>query len=107
MGKHDKKEEQTTVFSWQPMPDDWYKARIQTLEKENLELRKQIEKNNVDWSIVKEVKEANRKTNDDYIQGLIEEHREEIKFKESEIQELEYQIEKLKEAVVLAALREV
>ena len=37
MGKHDKVEPVTT-FSWQPMPDEWYKARIETLEKENLRL---------------------------------------------------------------------
>lgn len=41
MGKHDKKEgtlNPETRFSWQPMPDDFYKARIKTLEQENLKL---------------------------------------------------------------------
>ena len=40
MGKHDKTE---TNFSWQPMPDEWYKARIKALEKEGLEKDKEIE----------------------------------------------------------------
>ena len=36
MGKHDKHEE--VKFSWQPMPDEYYKARIKTLEKRIEEL---------------------------------------------------------------------
>ena len=40
MGKHDK---QGINFSWNPMPDEWYKARIETLEKENLAKDKEIE----------------------------------------------------------------
>ena len=43
MGKHDKHEENTTTFAWQPMPDDWYKARISALERENLELKAENE----------------------------------------------------------------
>ena len=39
-GKHEKKE---INFSWDPMPDEWYKARISTLEKEGLEKDKEIE----------------------------------------------------------------
>ena len=46
MGKHDKKVEQVTTFSWQPMPDDCYKARIETLEKENQRLAKDLESAN-------------------------------------------------------------
>lgn len=46
MGKHDKKEAQATRFSWQPMPDEWYKARIQTLEQENHKLAKDLESAN-------------------------------------------------------------
>ena len=42
MGKHDKKVEQVTNFAWQPMPDDFYKARIQTLEKENRKLSERV-----------------------------------------------------------------
>lgn len=38
MGKHDKQ----TTFSWQPMPDEWYKARIETLEKENQKLSERV-----------------------------------------------------------------
>lgn len=45
MGKHDKKDltAKDINFSWNPMPDDWYKARIQTLEKENQRLAKDLE----------------------------------------------------------------
>ena len=42
MGKHDKKDEHITVFTWQPMPDEFYKARISTLEKENARLREEL-----------------------------------------------------------------
>lgn len=42
MGKHDKH----TEFTWQPMPDEFYKARIKTLEKENLKLASELEKAN-------------------------------------------------------------
>lgn len=40
MGKHDKQE---INFSWDPMPDEFYKARIETLERENLAKDKEIE----------------------------------------------------------------
>ena len=50
MGKHDKfnwQMPQTTepaVISFDPPKDDFYKARISALEKENLKLRAEIEK---------------------------------------------------------------
>lgn len=39
-GKHEKKE---LTYGMEPMPDEFYKARIKTLEKENLELNREIE----------------------------------------------------------------
>lgn len=39
MGKHDK---QQAHFSWNPAPDDFYKARISVLEKENLKLHERV-----------------------------------------------------------------
>ena len=50
MGKHDKfnwqmpQTEQPAVISFDPPKDDFYKARISALEKENLKLREEIEK---------------------------------------------------------------
>lgn len=50
MGKHDKfnwqmpQTEQPAVISFDPPKDDFYKARISALEKENLKLRAEIEK---------------------------------------------------------------
>jgi hypothetical protein len=41
MGNHAKTE---MTFSWQPMPDEWYKARIKTLEQENNKLAEKLEK---------------------------------------------------------------
>jgi chromosome segregation ATPase len=105
MGKHDMKNE--VKFSWEPMPDDFYRARITTLEKENLALREKVEKLTVDGSVIKEYRQAVKEANDAYVKEIIEEHQEEIRDMEDTIHELEYQIEKLKEAVVLAALREV
>ena len=39
MGKNDKQE---IKFSWNPMPDEFYKARIETLERDNLSKDKEI-----------------------------------------------------------------
>lgn len=50
MGKHDKfnwqmpQTEQPAVISFDPPKDEFYKARISALEKENLKLREEIEK---------------------------------------------------------------
>ena len=50
MGKHDKfnwqmpQTQQPEVISFDPPKDDFYKARISALEKENLKLRAEIEK---------------------------------------------------------------
>ena len=50
MGKHDKfnwqmpQTQQPEVISFDPPKDDFYKARISALEKENLKLREEIEK---------------------------------------------------------------
>ncbi len=40
MGKHDRQE---TIFSWEPPKDEFYKARIETLERENLTKDKEID----------------------------------------------------------------
>jgi archaellum component FlaC len=101
MGKHDMKNE--VKFSWEPMPDDFYRARITTLEKENLALREKIGE--------LEKKNENAERGYEFVvksnAHIKEQHQEEIRDMEDTIHELEYQIEKLKEAVVLAALREV
>lgn len=50
MGKHDKSEftwqkpTEPEVITYDPPKDDFYKARISALEKENLKLRAEIEK---------------------------------------------------------------
>lgn len=47
MGKHDKTNFEWTepvVINYEPPKDDFYKARISTLERENFELHKEIEK---------------------------------------------------------------
>ena len=45
MAKHEMKAPwERTVISYDPMPDEFYKARISTLEKENAKLRADLEK---------------------------------------------------------------
>ena len=82
MGKHDKQE---MNFSWQPMPDEWYKARISTLEKEGLEKDKEIEK---------------LKTAIEKLQSSLMEMR-------TDMGDLILENNSLRDAVVRAALREV
>ena len=104
MGKHDKVEPATT-FSWSPMPDEYYKARIKTLEKENLKLGKEND-------------QLNRVT-DVFIRQLDSENGDYVTRREFEALEAEYEAlhekyiaelrlnEELKDALVRAALREV
>lgn len=44
MGKHDKKVEPASVFRGETSPDEFYKARIKYLEKENLKLSEKVQK---------------------------------------------------------------
>lgn len=94
MGKHDMKNE--VKFSWEPMPDDFYKARITTLEKENLALREKIielEKSVGTYELV--------------VDNTDEMHTNVVCELQDTIMDLQEQIYDLKEALVRAALREV
>ena len=82
MGKHDK---QDTTFSWQPMPNEWYEARIKQLEDENRKLNKEIEALEHDIEMLK---------------GCINELK-------TDMGDLILENNSLKDAVVRAALREV
>ena len=82
MGKHDKQE---IKFSWNPMPDEFYKARIETLERENLSKDKEIEALEHDIEMLK---------------GCINELK-------SDMGDLILENNSLRDAVVRAALREV
>ena len=82
MGKHDKTE---MNFSWQPMPDEWYKARIKTLEKEGLEKDKEIEK----------------------LKNVIEKLQSSVMELRTDMGDLILENNSLRDAVVRAALREV
>ena len=85
MGKHDKKDDHITVFTWQPMPDEFYKARIETLERENLSKDKEIEALEHDIEMLK---------------GCINELK-------TDMGDLILENQSLRDAVVRAALREV
>ena len=64
MGKHDKVTP-ATEFSWNPMPDEFYKARIETLERECRSKDKEIEALEHDIEMLKgvigELKDENDK----------------------------------------------
>lgn len=81
MGKHDKQ----TNFNWNPMPDEFYKARIETLERENLSKDKEIEALEHDIEMLK---------------GCINELK-------ADMGDLILENQSLRDAVVRAALREV
>lgn len=81
MGKHDKQ----TNFNWNPMPDEFYKARIETLERENLSKDKEIEALENDIEMLK---------------GCINELK-------ADMGDLILENQSLRDAVVRAALREV
>ena len=91
MGKHDK-----VTFKWEPSKEDYYKERINSLEKQNEDLRAQIKKlqdalGNMELCI---------EHGENISQGI----NNELK---AEIEELKEQNERLKEALVKSALREV
>ena len=96
MGKHDKKEAQATRFSWQPMPDEFYKERIKTLEKRITELEA-------------ELNEAKREAAG--IAALYESGAESLSRNEARSDEItarkNEELEMAKEAIYLAAMREV
>ena len=84
MGKHDKVTP-ATEFSWNPMPDEFYKARIETLERENRSKDKEIEALEHDIEMLK---------------GVIGELK-------TDMGDLILENNSLRDAVVRAALREV
>jgi predicted RNase H-like nuclease (RuvC/YqgF family) len=81
MGKHDIK----TEFRWEPMPDEFYKARIETLEREYKEKDREIEALEHDIEMLK---------------GIIGELK-------TDMGDLILENQSLRDAVVRAALREV
>ena len=81
MGKHDIK----TEFKWEPMPDEFYKARIEALEREGKGKDKKIEALEHDIEMLK---------------GVIGELK-------TDMGDLILENQSLRDAVVRAALREV
>lgn len=91
MGKHDKpttfqwETPEVKVYRYEPPKDEFYKARITTLEKENRELSKEVEA---------------LEHNELKLQGVIGEYKDEI-------DALKIKVKMLEDAVLKAALREV
>lgn len=100
MGKHDKGE---TEFRWEPPKDDFYRARIKTLERENLALHKKVEELRSGLGTYELVVDHL----DEIHNGIVNEYQELLEEKDGEIAALKVQINMLKEAVVKGALREV
>lgn len=96
-------EEQIKVISFDPPKDDFYKARINTLERENLALHKKIEELEKNIGIAEIAMEHQETVCD----GISNELNEIIDQKNDEIEVLKGQIRMLKEAIVKGALREV
>lgn len=96
-------EEQIKVISFDPPKDDFYKARISTLEKENLKLNERI--NELEKSIgIAEMAMEHQETVCD---GISNELNEIINEKDDEIEVLKERIKILEAAIVKGALREV
>ena len=94
MGKHDKfnwqmPTEEPAVITYEPPKDDFYKARISTLEKENLQLRAELEKRANWYGMGKDAFDVRQKE-------LVEEN-----------QRLTEENIKLREALIREAIREV
>ena len=90
MGKHDKtnftwEKPEIKVIRYDPPNDEYYKARISTLEKENQELNREVEA---------------LEKNEQMLQGCIGEYKDEI-------DALKMKVKMLEDAIVKAALREV
>ena len=96
-------EEQIKVISYDPPKDDFYRARINTLERENLALHKKIEE--LEKSIgIAEIAMEHQETISD---GISNELNEIINEKDDEIEVLKGKIKMLEAAIVKGALREV
>lgn len=93
MGKHDKKE---INFSWDPMPDEFYKARISTLEQEIVRLKEELIDTQHNLAVMTSL----------YEQGAESIQRNEARSDEI-IERKNEEIEMAKEAIYLAAMREV
>lgn len=100
MGKHDKKE---INFSWDPMPDEFYKARISTLEKENARLRQELTEKIKSIGVY----EAAIDHQDSVQDGINAEYEQLLDEKDDEIEVLKGRIKMLEAAIVKGALREV
>ena len=103
MGKHDKKEvkqeevkQKATNFSWQPMPDEFYKERIKTLEQEIVRLKEELIDTQHNLAIMTSL----------YEQGAESIQRNEARSDEI-IERKNEELEMAKEAIYLAAMREV
>ena len=105
MGKHDKKEvkQEAVNFSWDPMPDEFYKARIKTLEKENLKLSEKLTEKEKSIGVYEAVIDHQEVVQN----GISSEYEDLLNEKDEEIAALKLEIKMLKEAVVKGALREV
>lgn len=93
MGKHDKTE---LNFSWQPMPDEFYKERIKTLEKRIAELEAELNAAKREAAGMASLYERGAE-----LLSRNEARSDEIIAKKNE------EIEMAKEAIYLAAMREV
>ena len=102
MGKHDKKEQQT-VFRWEPPKDEWYKARISTLEKENDRLRQDLDEREKCIGVY----ELTVDHQDEIHSGIIAEYKDLLDEKDDEIEVLKGRIKMLEAAIGKGALREV
>lgn len=106
MGKHDK-----TVFRWDVPKDAFDIAENQKLRAENQKLRERVAeleaKDEKDEHAFDAFKEAFKEYRQDTKKAHANEIEELIKDHMDEVHELEYQIDMLKEAIVIAALREV
>ena len=108
MGKHDKKKPEGTInpetrFSWQSMPDEFYKARISTLEKENARLREELTEKGRSIGVY----EAAIDHQEVVQNGINAEYKELLEEKDDEIEVLKGKIKMLEAAIVKGALREV
>ena len=104
MGKHEKQtnfkwggpEVKAVKITYEPPKDDFYKARISTLERENYELREKVRELEIEVGRAEQIIDHD----EEITNGLIAEYKDEI-------DDLKLQNEELKEALVRAALREV
>ena len=100
MAKHDKQE---TEFKWEVPKDDFYKARIKVLERENELLKKNL----ADRETCIGMYELTVDHQDEMHNGVVAEYKAELAEKEDEIIILKGKIEMLEKAIVNGALREV